>query len=74
MNDTTFQGQVPKQFQIPERELGILWEKTGQNGQYFTGKLHTGESIVIFSAVGRKSDKAPTHKILLSKPKPTNIN
>lgn len=55
------------------QEIGVLWEKQSASGiKYFSGVLNmvdTGKiNIVIFKNNG-KSEKAPTHIILKSKPK-----
>lgn len=62
-----------KQYKIDESQLGVLWEKQAASGiKYFSGVLNlieTGKiNIVIFKNNG-KSEKAPTHIILKSKPR-----
>lgn len=63
-----------KQYQKNPDEIGCLWTKTSAKGtKYFSGVLElvdTGKiNIVIFSNANKKSEKAPTHIILKSKPR-----
>lgn len=49
-------------------ELGALWEQTSERGTYLTGEIG-GVKVVCFK---NRSDhpKAPTWRVLKSKPKP----
>lgn len=63
---------MEKQYKKDENELGVLWEKqTATGNKWFSGILEIdGQkiNIVVFSNNG-KSEKAPTHRILKSKPR-----
>lgn len=51
-------------------ELGVLWEKTGGKGQYFTGSIEIDgvkHPVVVFKNT-KRSDKAPDWRIM--KPQP----
>jgi hypothetical protein len=56
-------------FEKDPNELGVLWEKSGRNGTYFTGSLElpdgTKQPVVVFKN-GNKKDgsKAPDWRIL----------
>lgn len=55
-------------FERDPNELGVLWEKSGRNGTYFTGSLEidgTKYPVVVFKN-GNKKDgsKAPDWRIL----------
>lgn len=54
-------------FQKDPDEIGSLWLKKGAKGDYLTGEVN-GVKVVCF---GVKSDnpKAPTYRVLKSKPK-----
>lgn len=48
-------------------EIGSLWLKTGRKGDYLTGEVN-GVKVVCF-AINSKNPKAPTYRVLKSKPK-----
>lgn len=54
-------------YQKPDDEIGALWEREGAKGTYMTGEIN-GERIVCFRNKSQ-SPKAPTWKVLKSKPK-----
>lgn len=54
-------------FEKDPNEIGALWEHTGAKGQWFSGVIN-GVKVVVFST-NAKSEMAPTHRVLLSKPK-----
>ncbi len=59
-------------YERDENELGVLWEKSGRNGTYFTGTLEidgTTHRIVVFKNGNKRSDKAPDWRILKSQPR-----
>ena len=48
-------------------ELGVLWEKSGRNGPWFSGSLEIdGQKvpIVVFRNGNKRSEKAPDWRIL----------
>jgi hypothetical protein len=51
-------------FEKDENEIGVLWEKTGAKGTYFTGKI--GEQPVVIFKNGNKKEgsKAPDWRVL----------
>lgn len=51
-------------------ELGALWVKTGNRGEYMTGTV-CGQAVVVFRN-DRKRDgsKQPDWRVMKSKPKP----
>lgn len=51
-------------YEKDENEIGVLWEKQGRNGTYFTGKI--GEQPVVIFKNGNKKDgsKAPDWRVL----------
>jgi hypothetical protein len=54
-------------FEKDENELGALWLRTGQKGDYMTGEI-SGVKVVCFK-VKAGNDKAPTWRVLKSKPR-----
>lgn len=54
-------------FEKDPNEIGALWEHNGAKGQWFSGVIN-GVKVVVFST-NAKSEKAPTHRVLISKPK-----
>lgn len=59
-------------FEKDPNELGVLWEKDGNRGPYFTGSLEidgTKHQIVVFKNGNKRSEKAPDWRILKSKPR-----
>jgi len=50
-----------------EDELGGLWIKTGQRGEYMTGTID-GKKVVCFR-VDKKNERQPDWRVLKSKPK-----
>ena len=54
-------------FQKDPDEIGSLWLKTGKKGQYMTGEVN-GQKVVCF-AIDSKNPKAPTWRVLKSKPR-----
>ena len=59
-------------FERDENELGVLWEKSGSRGTYFTGTIEidgTKHPIVVFKNGNKRSEKAPDWRILKSRPK-----
>ena len=53
-------------------ELGVLWEKTGGKGQYFTGSIEIDgvkHPIVVFKNGNKRNEKAPDWRILKSQPR-----
>ena len=60
-------------FERDPNELGVLWEKSGGKGPYFTGSIEidgTKHPIVVFKNGNKRSDKAPDWRILKSQPRP----
>jgi len=58
-------------FERDENELGVLWEKSGRNGTYFTGNIEIGgekHRIVVFKNGNKRGEKAPDYRILRSVP------
>ena len=55
-------------FQKDPNEIGALWLKRGAKGEYLTGTIEGIGAVVCF-AVSAKSDKAPTWRVLKSKPR-----
>lgn len=49
-------------------EIGVLWEKTGSKGPYFTGTID-GQRVVVFKNGHKRSDKAPDWRVLRAKPR-----
>lgn len=54
-------------FEKDPNEIGALWEHSGAKGQWFSGTIN-GTKVVIF-ATNAKGEKAPTHRVLISKKK-----
>jgi hypothetical protein len=54
-------------FEKDPNEIGSLWAKEGRKGPYLTGEVN-GVKVVCF-AVDSKNPKAPTWRVLKSKPK-----
>jgi hypothetical protein len=54
-------------FEKDPSEIGVLWEHSGAKGQWFSGKIND-VSVVVF-ATNSKSEKAPTHRVLIAKKK-----
>lgn len=54
-------------FEKDPDEIGALWVKSGRKGDYMTGEI-AGQKVVCF-AVNSKHEKAPTWRVLKSKPK-----
>lgn len=54
-------------FEKDPDEIGALWLKSGKKGDYMTGTIN-GQPVVCFG-VTAKSDKAPTWRVLKSKPR-----
>jgi uncharacterized protein (DUF736 family) len=52
-------------------ELGQLWAKTGQKGDYLTGEVN-GIKVVCFP-VNSENPKAPTWRVMKSKPKDASV-
>lgn len=49
-------------------ELGALWSKQGQKGEYLTGTIEGIGAVVCFRNQ-KRSDKAPDWRVLRSKPR-----
>ena len=59
-------------FERDENELGVLWEKSGAKGTYFTGQLEIDgvkTKVVVFKNGNKRNEKAPDWRILKSKPR-----
>ena len=59
-------------FERDPNELGVLWEKSGKKGPYFTGTIEIGgvkQPIVVFKNGNKRSDKAPDWRILKPTPR-----
>ena len=59
-------------FERDPAEFGVLWEKTGGKGQYFTGSIEIDgvkHQIVVFKNAHKRSEKAPDWRILKSQPR-----
>ena len=59
-------------FERDPNELGVLWEKSGGKGPYFTGSLEidgTKHQIVVFKNTTKRNEKAPDWRILKSQPR-----
>lgn len=54
-------------FEKDPNEIGSLWLKSGAKGDYLTGEVG-GVKVVCFS-VNSKNPKAPTYRVLKSKPR-----
>ena len=54
-------------FEKDPNEIGSLWLKTSAKGDYLTAEVN-GVKVVCF-AVNSKNPKAPTYRVLKSKPK-----
>jgi hypothetical protein len=54
-------------YQRDESEIGSLWIKEGQKGDYMTGEI-LGQRVVCFRA-NKRSDKAPDWRVLKSRPR-----
>jgi len=54
-------------FEKDPNELGALWLKTSQRGDYMTGTIN-GVNVVCFPAK-QTSDKSPAWRVLKSKPR-----
>jgi uncharacterized protein (DUF736 family) len=54
-------------FTKDENEIGALWLKSGNKGDYMTGEIG-GVKVVCFK-VKSDHDKAPTWRVLKSKPR-----
>lgn len=63
-------------FEKDENELGVLWEKVGNKGTYFTGSLEIDgvkHRIVVFKNGNKRNEKAPDWRILKAQPKPETV-
>ena len=49
-------------------EIGVLWEKDGANGKYFTGTIN-GQKVVVFANKFKKEERHPDWRVLISRPK-----
>lgn len=59
-------------FEKDPNELGVLWEKSGKKGPYFTGTLEIDgvkHPIVVFKNGNKRSEKAPDWRILKPTPR-----
>ena len=56
-------------FEKDPNEIGALWLRSGQKGDYMTGEIN-GVKVVCF-AVKSQSEKAPTWRVLKSVPRDT---
>lgn len=54
-------------FDKDPNEIGCLWSKTGNKGDYLTGEIN-GEKVVCF-AVKSNNPKAPSWRVLKSQPR-----
>lgn len=54
-------------FERQPDEIGSLWERDGARGRYMTGEI-AGVKVICF-LVGSENPKAPTWRVLKSKPK-----
>ena len=48
-------------------ELGALWVKSSERGDYMTGVIN-GEKVVVFRNTKKSSDKQPDWRVLKSRP------
>lgn len=55
-------------FEKDPNEIGVLWEKEGRRGRWMSGTIDGIGSVVVF-ATNAKNAKAPTWRVLKSKPK-----
>jgi hypothetical protein len=53
-------------------ELGALWIKSGNKGDYMTGTV-AGQAVVVFRN-DRKTGNQPDWRVLKSKPRPTKTS
>lgn len=56
------------EFQKDPAEIGALWAKSGSKGEYLSGVIN-GVNVVCFRNTKGTSDKAPTWRVLKSKPR-----
>lgn len=49
-------------------ELGALWMKSSNRGDYMTGTIN-GVKVVVFKNDRKSSDKAPDWRVLKAKPR-----
>lgn len=56
-----------KPYEKPADEIGALWAKQGGNGEFLSGEIN-GLPVVCFR-VRSSSPKAPTWRVLKSKPR-----
>lgn len=55
------------EYKKDEAELGVLWEKSGAKGTWFSGSIEIDNQkipVVVFRNGNKKSDKAPDFRIL----------
>lgn len=55
-------------FEKDPNEVGALWLKHGAKGEWMSGAIDGIGAVVVFP-VNSKSPKAPTYRVLKSKPK-----
>jgi uncharacterized protein (DUF736 family) len=51
-------------------ELGALWIKQSERGEYMTGTIN-GENVVVFRNGKKANERAPDWRVLKSRPKPS---
>lgn len=49
-------------------ELGALWMKSGQRGDYMTGTIN-GQKVVVFKNDRKQSENQPDWRVMKSKPR-----
>lgn len=54
-------------FEKDPNEIGVLWEKNGPKGPYFSGEIN-GEKVVVFP-INSTNPKAPNYRVLRLKPR-----
>ena len=51
-------------YEKDENELGVLWEKQGKKGTYFTGKIGDQPVVVFKNGNKKEGSKAPDWRVM----------